>query len=116
MPKDSKFNEQKFYLRMEEVREKIEKHFGQLYGQIDIRILTIEQIQFLKDVLIWGTYGLDGLQPLKVILLKDADTDHLEMILYTQSDISPIFRKVIHCILMERQQEKWVKSLSQFTT
>lgn len=36
----------------------------------------------------WGTYGKDGDQPLKRIVLSDLDTDHIRVILDTQKHIT----------------------------
>lgn len=37
-----------------------------------------------RKAFFWGTRGKDGEQPVKWILLKDLDTDHIEAILDTQ--------------------------------
>ena len=35
----------------------------------------------LRDKLVWGTYGIDGDEPLTYVSLKDMDTAHIEAVL-----------------------------------
>jgi len=35
----------------------------------------------IRNNLYWGTFGIEGDQPLKFVLLKDLDTDHIEAII-----------------------------------
>jgi len=50
----------------------------------------------------WGTYGEHGRSPLKYINLVDAELDHLEAILKTQSHLEVEQRKIIHDIIVAR--------------
>ena len=46
--------------------------------------------------LLWGTCGVDGKQPYKLVLLKDCSLDHLRAILKTQAQIAgTIYAKVV---------------------
>ena len=38
----------------------------------------------VREHLMWGTYGVDGSEPLKWVLLKEMDTDHIRAVLLTQ--------------------------------
>jgi hypothetical protein len=48
---------------------------------------------------IWGTRGVNGDQPLKWVLLKDCDKDHLEE---GKSDISPDTVKIIKYLIRKK--------------
>ena len=41
----------------------------------------------IREVFRWGTRGKDGNQPLKFILLKDMESDHIQAIIETQTHI-----------------------------
>lgn len=41
----------------------------------------------LREVYTWGSYGVDGDQPLKVKPLKDLDKDHIDAIIRTQKQL-----------------------------
>ena len=46
----------------------------------------------VREVLKWGTYGVDGKQPLTRIILKDMNTSHIKACLATVHTISPKFK------------------------
>ena len=46
-----------------------------------------------REILLWGTYGKDGKQPLKHILLKEMTNEHIQAILDTQTHLSEEKRK-----------------------
>ena len=46
----------------------------------------------IRNHFAWGTYGPQGDQPLKWVLLKDLDTDHIQKIL--DLNLRPYIRKV----------------------
>lgn len=58
----------------------------------------------LKKKLLWGTYGKDGKQPLKYILLKDCEVGHLKAIL-KQSGLGQVYVKVIKSILTNKRKK-----------
>jgi hypothetical protein len=38
----------------------------------------------IRQGYVWGTYGKNGDQPLRLVLMQDMDTDHIQAILKTQ--------------------------------
>jgi hypothetical protein len=50
----------------------------------------------VRNTLKWGTYGPNGDQPLKRVLLKDLTTDHIEAILENQHQISGELRELFN--------------------
>lgn len=52
---------------------------------------------------IWGTFGKDGKSPLKYVLLKNCETDHLQNILKNVKHVQPETKKVIEYILKNRE-------------
>lgn len=77
----------------------------------DIRVLEQDEIPVLNsneiivENFIWGTRGKDGKQPFKYILLKDAETSHLEAILDNCHHIGTDTVNVIEYILKSRKVE-----------
>jgi len=55
-----------------------------------------------KDIAAWGTRGKSGVEPLRYVLLKDCDTDHLQAILENCGYISSDYRVIIKSILSDR--------------
>lgn len=58
-------------------------------------------LAFRRDAAMWSTIGPNGDQPRKMIMLSDADTDHLQAILKLNY-ISADTRKIINSILNKR--------------
>lgn len=56
-----------------------------------------------REVISWGTYGKDGLQPYRRIKLKDMEADHIEACIQTQH-MSPIYRKAFEVELKFRKE------------
>ena len=48
-----------------------------------------------RTYLKWGTYGVDGDQPLRRITIKDMDTEHIEAVLETQHQINFMYHEVM---------------------
>lgn len=57
----------------------------------------------------WETFGKSGRDDCKKVFLKDCETEHLQNILRTQSQITSITTLVIVAILMERKAFKGMK-------
>ena len=47
----------------------------------DLSVYSDEPFEKIREVLTWGTRGKNGDQPLKWVVLKDMDTDHIKAIL-----------------------------------
>lgn len=62
-------------------------------------VYNTDDIGIIREVFTWGTYGKDGKQELRYILLKDMDIEHIEAILETQTRlpeyVKNIFKKEI---------------------
>jgi len=63
----------------------------------------------LKPELFWVSYGKDGDQELKHILLKDMETDHIEACLRTQKNMHQYYRKTMEKIMRIRKLQKLSK-------
>ena len=47
----------------------------------DLSLYSCMDHTYLREKLVWGTYGIDGDQPLTYIALKDMTTPHIEAVL-----------------------------------
>lgn len=61
-----------------------------------------QSFAFKRKMAMWRTYGPNGDQPGKMIMLEDAETDHLTAILDTQNHIQSETRTIIESILKDR--------------
>jgi hypothetical protein len=59
-----------------------------------------------RSALHWGTRGKDNKQPLTYKPIKDLDSDHIEAILRTQTQISEFYKEVFKEELKYRFDEK----------
>jgi hypothetical protein len=59
-----------------------------------------------RSALHWGTRGKDGKQPLVYKPIKDLDSDHIEAILRTQTQLSEFYKEVFKEELKYRFDEK----------
>jgi hypothetical protein len=62
-----------------------------------------------EEILFWGSYGKDGQQKLKYILLKDMESEHIEACLKTQKNMNQYYRKTMEKILRFRKLQKLAK-------
>ena len=51
-----------------------------------------------RTIITWGSYGINGDQPLKLIKICDMDTSHLENVLLNVASIRPTIKK---CMIAE---------------
>lgn len=65
-----------------------------------------DSFEWKVETAMWKTYGKNGDEPGKMIMLKNAEKEHLTAILETQSHISAKTRKIIKHILKERVNEQ----------
>lgn len=61
--------------------------------------------EFNRQHFRWGTYGKDGDQPLRRVILADMSTNHIEAILETQEHIQASTRKFFEEELKYRAEE-----------
>ena len=67
---------------------------------MDLKLLKPEEILF------WGSFGKDGQQPFKWILIKDMTLEHLEACLATQKNMKPLYRKTMMKIVRLNKLKK----------
>jgi len=60
----------------------------------------------IRNYFEWGTRGKDGTEPVRQVILKEMDTDHIEAILETQTHIPDWMRTVFENELVFRDHEK----------
>ena len=75
-------------------------------GCEDLSLTTDNTHEEIREGFSWGSYGVNGDEPLHYIFLKDMDTDHIKAIIMTQSHISAELRKVFREELIYRV---WLK-------
>ena len=63
---------------------------------VDTSVYTGDSFWKIRKAFAWGTYGPNGDQPLKHVILKDMDTDHIKAILETQPHISDTTSEIFH--------------------
>lgn len=57
-------------------------------------VYTNDKHEVIRESFKWGTYGKNGDQPLEMKLLKSLDTEHIEAILRTQTQLKSHITKV----------------------
>ena len=68
-------------------------------GDEEMMVVTLADPQKqVREALEWGTYGINGDQPLSYITLCDMTVDHIEAVLKNVPSINPAFK-----IAMERE-------------
>ena len=60
----------------------------------ELSVLSTDEHSVVREVFKWGTYGIDGKQKLKYVVLKDMSWDHIEAILETQTQLRDHIRQV----------------------
>ena len=60
----------------------------------DAFVYTNDPHEVIREAFKWGTYGKYGEQPLEMKLLKSLDTEHIEAILRTQTQLKSHITKV----------------------
>lgn len=60
----------------------------------ELSVLSTDEHSVVREVFKWGTYGIDGKQPLTYVILKDMSWDHIEAILETQTQLREHIRQV----------------------
>jgi len=62
-----------------------------------------------EEILFWGSYGKDGKHKLKMLLLKDMESDHIEACLRTQKNMNKYYRKTMVKIMRLRKLQRLSK-------
>ena len=60
----------------------------------ELSLVSTDEHSVIREVFKWGTYGIDGKQKLKYVILKDMSWDHIEAILETQTQLRDHVRQV----------------------
>ena len=60
----------------------------------ELSVLSTDEHSVIRESFKWGTYGIDGKQKLKYVVLKDMSWDHIEAILETQTQLREHVRQV----------------------
>lgn len=83
------------------------RNFGE-HGFTELSMYADEDdIATIREYFTWGTYGPNGDQPKRHILLKNMDTDHIEAILSTQWHIyGTVTEKIMNLELEYRKECK----------
>jgi hypothetical protein len=71
--------------------------------EIDLRLYDDEPHTAQRHIVKWGTYGINGDQPLKYVSVAEMDTAHIEAVLRNVSFISPIIKAVMIKELEQRE-------------
>jgi hypothetical protein len=64
----------------------------------DCCVYSDDPIEIVRNYLTWGTYGKDGKDPLKLVLLCNLSNSHIEAILKTQIHMEDWYRE---CLIKE---------------
>ena len=60
----------------------------------ELSLVSTDDHSVIREVFKWGTYGIDGKQKLKYVILKDMSWDHIEAILETQLHVREHIRQL----------------------
>ena len=73
--------------------------------QKDLSVWSNDLFNEVREAVTWGTYGINGDQPLSHIKLCDMDTTHIEACLDTQRGIYPQIRESMQKELEYRKEK-----------
>jgi predicted phosphohydrolase len=68
-------------------------------------IMSNDSHDKIREVMTWGTRGKSGRDPLKWVFLKDMDTNHIEAVLDTQTQITSQIRSIFETELKYRENQ-----------
>jgi hypothetical protein len=71
--------------------------------EIDLRLYDDEPHTAQRHIVKWGTYGINGDQPLKFVSVANMDTAHLEAVLKNVSFIASVIKE---CMIKELEQRE----------
>ena len=72
--------------------------------QINTTVFVDDSHEDVREAVTWGTYGINGDQPLKYVKLCDMDTDHIEACLETQKNMYPQIREAFKNEITHRNE------------
>lgn len=76
-------------------------------GCTDLTIDADEPFDAICDKLVWGTMGKDGKGPMKWVLVKDMELDHLNAVTASfQAQLSPIRERVIGAFIIDKLAQR----------
>lgn len=75
--------------------------------------ILIEQGISQREILFWGTYGKNGKQPFKWVLLKNMNTEHIKAVIITQKQIKKTYKKALNEEINLRRKMKLKKILNE---
>ena len=84
----------------------IENFPGTWYYLEETEYLIVNKILKPEEILFWGSYGKDGKQNFRYILLNDMESNHIEACLKTQKNMNKYYRKTMEKILRFRKLQK----------
>ena len=70
----------------------------------DMCVTTEDSFEKVRHVCSWGTYGINGDQPLQYKAIAEMDTAHIEAVLQTVKHIRPMIKTIMQNELKFRQQ------------
>ena len=76
--------------------------------QIDLFKYSNEPHTAQRHIVKWGTYGINGDQPLKYVSVADMDTAHIGNVLHSQN-ISPVIKECMKKELRYRTENDYAK-------
>jgi len=62
--------------------------------EADMSIQSEDPHSLIRERFTWGTYGINGDQPIKYVKLKNLDTSHIEAIIETQGHLRDCVKQV----------------------
>lgn len=60
---------------------------------VDLSVFLSDGHEAVREALTWGTYGKSGREPLRLVALKDMETDHIQACLDNVPNMLPQFRE-----------------------
>jgi len=67
--------------------------------------------RYLRETFKWGTYGVNGDEPLKWIILKDIHDDHLENILIMMRQHTSVYKSSTMMTMVTEQEFRRIKKI-----
>jgi hypothetical protein len=61
---------------------------------LDCSVYSDDPFDLVREYLAWGTYGKDGKQPFKRVMLSEMTNAHIEAVLETQAQV-PVWRRAL---------------------